>query len=229
MPFDCLAVTCDLTLLGQIRSAFSTRGSLDLRKDAASAVELASRRHLDGIIIDCDDIAEGVAALAEIRNSHSNKQTPIVAVVNGATSVEGALELGANFVIGKPISEGRLQNVLDVAIPKMEREHRRYFRYEIGLPVRLHNDHGQSFPTKMKNISEGGLATRRIDPLSLDGLVIVEFDIPSVPQHALRAKAEVIWSDSFATGLRFLYIERESAFTLRQWLSSLEAQSQLRE
>jgi CheY-like chemotaxis protein len=203
------------------------RASLDLRRDAASAVELASRRHLDGLIIDCDGLAGGTEALSEIRNSRSNKQTPILAVVNGATSVSTVLELGANFVLSKPISDARLRSVLDIAVPKMEREHRRYFRYEIGLPVRLSNHLGQSFTTKMRNVGEGGLACRPIDPRSLDGVVIVEFDIPSVAQQTFRAKAEIVWSDSFSMGLRFLSVEKDSAVSLEAWLNSFEAHRDL--
>lgn len=229
MPLECLTVTRDFALLGQMKSAFGTRAAVDLRQDSITAVELACRRHVDGFVIDSDDVAGGAEALSKVRHSHSNRQSLIIAVVNGATSVGGALELGANFVLSKPIEESRLRGVLDLAISKMEQEHRRYFRYPIGLPVRLRNRLGQSFITKMKNVSEGGLAARLLDPHCFDGVVVVEFDIPSVAQQVFRAKAEIVWSDSFAMGLRFLYIERESAIALQPWLNSLEAQSQFRE
>ena len=229
MPLECLTVTCDFTLLGQIRSGLDARASLDLRQDSESALELAARRHLDGFIIDCDDLNGGAAALSKVRNSRSNKHTLILAVVNGSTSVGGALEMGANFVLSKPIHEARMRSVLDVAIPKMEREHRRYFRYEIGVPVLFRNQLGQCFTTRMKNLSEGGLATRPVDPARLEGVVLVEFEIPSVSREIFRAKAEVVWSDSFSMGLRFLYSEKESAAALQLWLNSLEAQSQFRE
>src|ERR1700736_5734998 len=109
MGLDCLVVTCDSTLLGQIKANFTARrASLDLRQDSASAVELASRRHWDGLIIDCDDVAGGREALVSIRKGRSNQETLIVAVVNGLTKAETALDLGANFVLNKPIEEGRL-------------------------------------------------------------------------------------------------------------------------
>jgi CheY-like chemotaxis protein len=228
MGLDCLVVTCDPTLLGQIRANFSARGaSLDLRQDAASAVELASRRHWDGLIIDCDDVAGGTEALVNMRSSRSNQQTLIVAVLNGSTSAETALDLGANFVLCKPIEESRLRGVLDIALPKMEREHRRYFRYDIDLPVRFQNHLGQSFSTKMKNVSEGGMAIRLVDPVHLKGVVPVDFDIPSIEPQAFHAKADIVWSDSFAMGLRFLHIEKGCEEALQSWLSSLEAQLQL--
>jgi len=230
MALDCLVVTCDPTLLGQIKANFSARGaSLDLRQDSASAVELASRRHWDGLIIDCDDVAGGTEALVNMRSSRSNQQTLIIAVLNGSTSAETALDLGANFVLCKPIEESRLRGVLDVALPKMEREHRRYFRYDIDLPVRFQNHLGQSFSTKMKNVSEGGMAIELVDPVHLKGVVPVDFDIPSVEPQAFHAKADIVWSDSFAMGLRFLHIEKDCELALQSWLSSLESQLQFRD
>jgi CheY-like chemotaxis protein len=230
MGLQCLIVTCDPTLLGQVKSSLATRGtSLDLRQDSASAIELASRRHLDGLVIDCDDVPGGTEAIAQARNSRSNQQTLIFAVVNGSTSAASALDLGANFVLGKPIQENRWRSVLDIAFPQMEREHRRYFRYEVDLPVRIQSYDGQTFTARMKNVSEGGLAVKLADPVSLEGVVMVEFDLPSLAAQVFQAKADVVWRDSFVMGLRFLHIEKDSGVALRAWLNSLEGQSQVRE
>jgi|HubBroStandDraft_5_1064220.scaffolds.fasta_scaffold19894_2 CheY-like chemotaxis protein len=230
MGVECLVVTSDTTLLDQITAGLSgRRASLDLRQDSASAIELASRRHLDGLVIDCDDVHGGTEALAHFRKSRSNKQSTIFAVVNHVTSAEVALDLGANFVLGKPIHESRLRSLLDSAIPRMEREHQRYFRYGVDLPVRFHNTLGDSLSAKMQNISEGGLAIRPIDPVKLQGVVIVEFEVPSLDPQVFHAKADVVWADSFVMGLRFLYVEKNSEAILQSWLDSLEAQLRFRE
>jgi CheY-like chemotaxis protein len=230
MGLECLIVTCDPTLLGHVQASLGTHGaSLHLRQDAASAIEFVTRRHLDGLVIDCDDVPGGAKAIPELRNTPANKQTLILAVVNGWTSAEEALDLGADFALSKPIQQTRLRSVLDIAVPKMEREHRRYFRYDVESPVRLRNPIGQIFPARMQNVSEGGLAIKLIDPLRINGVVTVEFEIPSVEPQAFHAKADVVWSDSFVTGLRFLYIEKHSGVALQTWLSSLEAQFRLHE
>jgi len=230
MGLDCLVVTCDATLLSQIKTYFRAHGvSLDLRQDSASAVELASRRHWDGLIIDCDDVAGGTETLVNVRSSRSNQETLIVAVVNGSTGRDTVLDLGANFVLCKPIDETRLRSVLDPALAKMEREHRRYFRYDIELPVLFQNQLGQSVSATMKNISEGGMAIKLVDPVRLKGVVPVEFDIPSIEPQAFHAKADIVWSDSFTMGLRFLHIEKNSEVALQSWLSSLEGQFQFRD
>jgi hypothetical protein len=164
-----------------------------------------------------------------MRSSRSNQETLIVAVLNGSTDTQTALDLGANFVLCKPIEESRLRGVLDIALPKMEREHRRYFRYDIELPVRFQNHLGQSLTATMKNVSEGGMAIKLVDPVHLKGVVPVEFDIPSIEPQTFHARADVVWSDSFAMGLRFLHIEKDCEVALRSWLSSLESQLQFRD
>jgi CheY-like chemotaxis protein len=229
MGIECLIVTSDPALIGQIKANLDPHGaSLDLRQDSASAIELACRRHLDGLVIDCDDVPGGTNALIQVRNSRSNKQTPIFAVVNGATNAGAALDLGANFVLGKPIQEGHLRSVIESAVPKMEREHRRYFRYDVDVPAQFRNHLGQSFNTRVKNVSECGLAVKLVDPFRLEGVVVVEFELPSLTREGFRAKADVVWSDSFAMGLRFLYVEKESGAALQSWLGSLEAQCRFR-
>lgn len=81
----------------------------------------------------------------------------------------------------------------------------------------------------MQNVSEGGLAIKLIDPLGLTGVVNVEFELPSVEPQTFYAKADVVWSDSFMMGLRFLYIEKNSTIALQTWLSSLEARFRFHE
>lgn len=229
MGLECLILTCDSTLLGHVQASLGTHGaSLHLRQDSASAIEIASRRHLDGLVVDCD-VPGGTEALPELRSTPANKHTLILAVVNGWTSAEEALDLGADFALSKPIQQTRLRSVLDVAMAKMEREHRRYFRYDVDLPVRFQNPLGQSFAARMQNVSEGGLAIKLVDPVKLKGVVVVEFELPSVVPQAFHAKADVVWSDSFVMGLRFLYIEKQSEVALQTWLTSLEARFRFHE
>jgi ActR/RegA family two-component response regulator len=229
MELECLIVTCDPSLLGHVQASLGTHGaSFQFRQDCASAIELASRRHLDGFVIDCD-VSGGAGAIPELRGAAANRQTLILAVVNGFTSAEEALNLGADFAISKPIQRSRLRTILDATVPKMEREHRRYFRYDVDLPVRFQTSPGQCFAGKMKNVSESGMAVKLVDPLRLTGVVTVEFELPSVAAQIFHAKADVVWSDSFVMGLRFLHIDKNSGVALQGWLRSLEARACFRE
>jgi len=230
MGLNCLLLTSDATVLEVFRTSFlATSIELEMCTDAASAIELAARRHLDGFIIDCDDVSGATEVLTEIRSSRSNKTSVVVAVVNGTTSVSTAVDAGANFVLGKPVQDKQLRSLLDGALPRMVREHRRYFRHKVDLPVELSCYTGEIFAGKIMNVSEDGLALTHFGPAAVEGVVTVQFGLPSADPQTFQAKAEVVWNDASSMGLRFLRIEPGSRSGFEAWLSSLEAQLQFHE
>jgi CheY-like chemotaxis protein len=230
MGLECLILTADPAVLADVRAGLGEYGAaLQFRHDAASAVELASRRHLDGIVVDFDDAPGGRESLVQLRKTPANKQTLILAVVNASTQEQQVLHLGADFALSKPIQQGRLRSLLEIAVPKMQREHRRYFRFAVDLPVRFSDSQGKSFTARIRNLSEGGLAIKLNDPVRLTGVILLDFDLPSVAPQPFHGKAEVIWTDAFVMGLRFLYIEKESDVAFQNWLASLEARARFHE
>src|SRR6202142_1064747 len=228
MGLTCLLLTSDAALLDVVRPTFSAGGvGLELRADAASAIELTGRRHIDGFVIDCDDVPGATDTLATIRNGRSNKLSVVFAVLNGKTSVSAAVEAGANFIVGKPVPEALLRNHLKIALPRMEREHRRYFRHKVDLSITL--SCAETVVGKIMNVSEGGLALTHFGPAAVEGTVTIQFALPGTTAQVFRAKAEVVWRDAFALGLRFLRIEPDCRLSFEAWLGSLEAQLQFRE
>jgi CheY-like chemotaxis protein len=229
MGLTCLLLTSDASLLDVVRTVFSAAGvKLELRADSATAIELAGRRHIDGFVIDCDDVRGATDALATVRSSRSNKLSVIFAVLNGKTSVSATVEAGADFVVGKPVPDTLLRSHLAIALPRMEREHRRYFRHKVDLPLTLVSS-AETVEGKIVNVSEGGLALTHFGPAAIEGTVTIQFALPGTTAQVFRAKAEVVWRDAFAIGLRFLRIEPECRLSFEAWLESLEAQLQFRE
>ncbi|MGH9503411.1 MAG: PilZ domain-containing protein [Terriglobales bacterium] len=229
MGLICLLLTADAALLDVVRNTFGAAGvGLELRPDAASAIELAGRRHIDGFVIDCDDVRGAMDTLATIRNSRSNKLSVVFAVLNGKTTVSAAIEAGANFVAGKPVLDTLLRSHLDIALPRMEREHRRYFRHKVDLPITLTSSN-ETVVGKIINVSEGGLAVTHFGPVAVEDTLTIQFGLPGTSAQVFRAKAELVWRDAFAIGLRFLRIEPDCRLSFEAWLESLEAQLQFRE
>jgi len=111
----------------------------------------------------------------------------------------------------------------------MEREHRRYFRHKVDLHIEMLRQTGEALTGKIVNVSEGGLALTRFGSSPIEGVVTVRFDLPSSNPQIFQAKADAVWSDAFAMGLRFLRIEPQCRSGFAAWLDSLEAQLQFRE
>jgi len=229
MGLTCLLLTSDAVLLDVARATFSAVGvKLEFRVDSASAIELVGRRHVDGFVIDCDGVRGATDVLATIRNSRSNRLSMVFAVLNGETTVSAAVEAGADFVIAKPVPNTLLRSHLDIALPRMEREHRRYFRHRVDLSITLSGS-TDTIVGKIMNVSEGGLAVTLLTVADVEGVVTIQFELPGTTAQVFRAKAEVVWRDSLAIGLRFLRIEADSRRSFEAWLESLEGQLLFRE
>jgi ActR/RegA family two-component response regulator len=228
MGLHCLLLTSDTALLKVIGASLSAVGiELEIRTNAASAIDLSARRHLDSFAIDCG-VSGATDVLALIRNSRANKLSVIFAVVSTMAALNTAIRSGADFVLGRPVQDKLLRSFLDVARPRMEREHRRYFRHKVNLPVELLRRLGETYAGKIVNVSEGGLALTRFRPAPIEGVVTVQFALPSTTPQTFQARAEVVWNDASSMGLRFLTIEPLCRSCFARWLDSLEAQLQFR-
>lgn len=228
MSMECLLLTQDGHVLKATSLNFAELGmELIMRQDAASAIELIKRRHLDGFVIDCDDIAGGIQAIRDIRGNPPSTHPVVIAIVNGTTSTSQALEWGANFVVAKPLEESRLGSVLRLALPTMQREHRRYFRYPVNLPIELQLLDGRCVRATMVNISQGGMAIQVNEALPKVS-ARVRFDLPGVTTQKFEARTVLVWTHNASAGLQFIHIEACSRENFESWLNSLEAQLQFR-
>ncbi len=143
-----------------------------------------------------DNVSGAKDVLPRIRSSGSNQRSVVFVIVNHTAEIDTLLKGGANFVLAKPVQDTALRGFLDIAIGRMEREHRRYFRHKVDMPIRLFFNTGESFAGKVKNVSEGGLALAPCGPITVQGGVTLQFELPSAEPQAFKAKAEVVWSDA---------------------------------
>ena len=102
---------------------------LDLSNNADQARHILLRRKYDALLVDCDDMPNGPLVLRELRLGKSNKSCIAFAVVNGKTNIQQAFEMGANFVLDKPISLDRATRSVRAAQGLIMRERRRYHRH----------------------------------------------------------------------------------------------------
>jgi hypothetical protein len=111
----------------------------------------------------------------------------------------------------------------------MAREHRRYFRHKVDLPIELSCYTGETFAGKIMNVSEDGLALTHFGPVAVEGVVTVQFGLPGAEPQTFQAKSEIVWNDASAMGLRFLRVEPGCRLGFESWLDSLEVRMQFRE
>jgi CheY-like chemotaxis protein len=199
-----------------------TLGDLDIGVEHCTSAD-AALRHLtrdrfEAIIVDC--AGPGAAeVLRGARTAPCNKRAIAVAILDPASGLRSAFEVGAHFVLYKPVSAERAKSSFRAARALMKRERRRNSRVSINFKVEMVSvDSGVRINANTVDIGEGGLAIslpRRSKP---QGRWNLAFTLPGSSTR-LELPAEFAWEGSGTqVGLRFLDAPPEVARQMREWL-----------
>jgi hypothetical protein len=182
--------------------------------------ELILRRdNYDAVFVDCDDLAGAKPLMSSLQKTPTNKNSIVVAILNGGTAAPDALDLGASSTLEKPLTPARLKDALKLAIEVLtKRQHR---RVNLTVPVYLSfGDTSDRLATAL-NISRSGMALRCTSPLDTDESIRVKFQLPGVPAPII-ARAEVAWADARGmAGIRFVSILGGGSEALNSWIDAL--------
>jgi CheY-like chemotaxis protein len=220
MPLESLLLTQDVETVRILRPTLE-KLSIEVKvcQEAKQASEILISEKFDAIIIDCDDLPGGLAALQGLRNTPSNKNSVTFAVLNGRkTTTQEAFGMGVNFVLQKPVSTLNASRCFNAALSFMERERRRYYRHPIKMRVKIVFDDNKEIVATTTNISEGGLAVIVHQALPKDASPRLQFTLPGT-NTAFDVEAVVAWADIKGhVGLRFLHLPQSSQAGLEKWL-----------
>jgi len=184
--------------------------------DADSAIHKLTRQRYEAVIVDCTDEQQAAHVLKSARSAPSNKRAVAVAIIDGEKAVRGAFDLGAHFVLYKPISMERAKSSFRAAHALMKRERRRNQRVLVEIPVALIGTDGRT-ETVTVDLGEGGMAVQagRLSKNS-KGLRL-QFNLPG--SRAIDTAAEIAWENSSRqTGLRFVEMLPAERQELKRWL-----------
>ncbi len=221
MSAEALLLVRDPEALRIFRKALESGGISPHIVSAAgdAAVSLSSHKY-DAVVIDCDDLPEGREILRTLRSGRANKNAIVFALTNGATTVKAAYELGANFVLEKPLSLDRLQRSVRAAQGLIMRERRRYFRHPLDCPGTITAADGRQLAVRVLNLSEGGMALVVLDAVPLSGNIKFKFHLLDV-RTPIEGRGEVAWVlNSKEVGIKFLSFSMQSKSSFDDWLMS---------
>jgi CheY-like chemotaxis protein len=220
MPLECLAITRDQESVAVLRHALEQLStSLEVCRGTNSGEAVLQSEKFDGVIVDCDDLQGGIELLQHLRRTASNRTSVCFAMLNGSTT-KTAFEMGANFVLQKPLVPIATLRCFSAAFGQMTREKRRYFRVPVEMSVKMLFETGNEVRASATNISEGGMAVTFRDPLPNCPIRLVQFTLPTTG-NTLQTKADLAWADgSGHAGLRFLNLTQLSREHLERWLST---------
>ncbi|MGA9798314.1 MAG: PilZ domain-containing protein [Terriglobales bacterium] len=220
MPLESLLLSRDPEVIRVLQPALE-KLSIDVEvcRGVSSGQEILRTEKFDAIIVDCDDLKGALSVFEGLRKSASNKNSVTFALLNGITTTQQAFQMGANFVLQKPISALNAKRCLSAAINFMISERRRYFRHPVEMPATISFGEGQKVKATLTNISEGGMAVFFRASLPKGAVSTVCFKLPGTATP-LEPKVQIAWmDDSGRAGLRFVDMDKASRSQLDAWLA----------
>jgi c-di-GMP-binding flagellar brake protein YcgR len=168
--------------------------------------------------VDC--AGPGAAAvLRSARTAPCNKRAIAVAILDPEVGLRSAFEIGAHFILYKPVSVERAKSSFRAARALMKKERRRNSRVSLQIPVEMsRRDTDSHLRVNTTDLGEGGLAVRLPKINKLRGRWQLLFTLPGSTK-ALEVDAEFAWEGlGRQVGLRFEDVSPEVGRQLREWL-----------
>ena len=132
MPLESLLLSRDPEVIRVLQPALEKLAiEVEVCRGVSSGQEILRTEKFDAIIVDCDDLKGALSVFEGLRKSVSNKNSVTFAILNGSTTTQQAFQMGANFVLQKPISALNAMRCFSAAVNFMMRERRRYFRHPV--------------------------------------------------------------------------------------------------
>lgn len=229
--FQLLILSQDSGLVGLVRAALQDLGVAGsyFDTDYARSLEVLRSRHFDGIVLDCNEPTCAQEILTRIRRGPSNRQTPVIAIVNVATDMRAIQAAGANFNVCKPVSPATLKAHLNKAFDAIQKEHRRYFRYTVSLELFVGTEEEDFTSARLINLSAEGLAVRLGRSVKLEGAVKLRFQLPSIEPYRIDAEGEIAWADAEGRiGIKLSHMPAEARRKYAEWIDVLHSQLEFR-
>lgn len=220
MTLRALVVCSDDKIVRVLRRVLSDLEiSQEQCSDADAALRLLTRQRFETVIVDCHDEGTAGQVLRGVRAAPCNKHAVAVAILDSQKPVRSAFDLGAHFVLYKPISAERAKTSFRAARALMKCERRRNTRIPVEIPITLMAGAG-SPPQKATtlDLSEGGMAIQLPRRAQKTGSLRVAFSLPGA-DHAIECAGELAWAnDSLHAGIRFVDLSAQHRAELRAWL-----------
>jgi CheY-like chemotaxis protein len=196
---------------------------VELRGDASSGMAVLERQRFDLVVIDCDDIYQGDWLLRNARRTRPNRSSVVVAITNGGINPADAADLGADFVIGKPLTPDHSRSEIQRICQAVTADQRQTRRYPVQLPIFLSFGEVVDRRAETFNLSIGGIGVRVTQPIEDDDLIYLRFWLPGCAT-AIRARGEIAWSDCEGNnGIKFIGMNPEHQSLLAGWLEQATA------
>lgn len=221
MGIQSLLLSSDPEVLGVVQPALDKLGvQVEVHTATDRACQVLSAKKFDAVMIDCGDGMSSLDLLRWVRNETTNKNSVSFAILNNSTNIRSAFDMGASFVLQKPVTSSGVARSFSAAHGLMVKERNRYVRHVLETRVTICFASGKKLQAYSTNISERGMAIRLQEALPGDPISMLKFMLPE-RNAPMVAKVQVAWADNLGrVGLKFLELAPTSRTHLEQWLQN---------
>jgi DNA-binding response OmpR family regulator len=184
--------------------------------DLDAAVQKLTRQRFEAVIVDCTTQEIAAKILKGTHSAPANKRAIAVAIIDGQSALKSAFELGAHFVLFKPISLERTKASFRSVRALMKRERRRHTRIPVELSVKLQMEGpSRTIQVLTADLSENGVAIK--SQSKLPPSFRVRFALPGASSD-IDCRGEVAWQGNDLQGIRFCDLREDDNARLKSWI-----------
>jgi CheY-like chemotaxis protein len=221
MNLKCLLVSSDEKTVRILRRVLSDLEiSVDHCTVAEAAIRKLTRQRFESIIVDCSIPNDSASVLKAAKAAPTNNRAIGIVLVDPSLGLRGGFDMGAHFVLHKPLSGERAKASFRAVRALMKRERRRQLRVPVQITIECRAfGSGVYYKAITLDVCEGGMAVQFSGPLPKDNSLRFLLDLPGMDRR-FEVEGELAWEGHHAqAGVRFKTLSDEQLQTLRQWLN----------
>ena len=185
---------------------------------ADDAIRQITRQRFEALIVDGTNAEETRSVLQGAKASPVNKRALGIVLVESPVGLKGGFEMGAHFVLHKPLAVERAKASFRAVRALMKRERRLQMRVAVQVPVECYGS-GRYEATTL-DLCEGGMAIQFSGRVPKENSLLFLLDLPGMDKK-LELHGELAWEGKGdQAGVRFKDATEEQRNTLRHWLNS---------
>jgi len=185
---------------------------------ADDAIRQITRQRFEALIVDGTNAEETRSVLQGAKASPVNKRALGIVLVESPVGLKGGFEMGAHFVLHKPLAVERAKASFRAVRALMKRERRLQMRVAVQVPVECYGS-GRYEATTL-DLCEGGMAIQFSGRVAKENSLLFLLDLPGMDKK-LELHGELAWEGKGdQAGVRFKDATEEQRNTLRHWLNS---------
>ncbi len=219
MNLKSLLLSCDEKTVRILRRVLSDL-EIDVEHCSAAddAIRRITRQRFEAIIVDGANAEEAGNVLRGAKAAPVNKRALAIVLVEASVGLKGGFEMGAHFVLHKPLAVERAKASFRAVRSLMKRERRLQLRVPVQIRVECYG--AGRYKAKTIDLSEGGMALQFSGRVAKENSLRFSLELPGMDQK-LEIYGELAWEgNEDQAGVRFTNATDEQRNTLRQWLNS---------